>query len=233
MVSRFLFLTFNFYNNIIQEELILIMKKITLINGSPRKKRSCNFLIDKAIEGIKSVDGEFEVQKVQISDFNLLPCNGCDQCLRRPNECPLAEKDDTKKIEEAILNADALIIAAPSYFGSVSSQVKVLIDRSRPWKMGGYKLKDMIMAPMAAQGLRNGGGLGAIADLINFAMTHGMIVVGNALGNPVLEENIGITSLQKFGLKEFVGKEETDELAGLIAMDLGKRVAELLLKFNK
>jgi len=206
------------------------MVKITLMNGSPRKNRSCNFLVDKAIEGIKTVSEEIIVNKLHITDFNLIPCNACDQCLRPPNQCPLAEKDDTNKLEESLLDSDALIIAAPSYFGSVSSQIKVLIDRSRPWKMGGYKLKDVIIAPMAAQGLRNGGGGGVIADLINFGLTHGMIIVGNALGNPVIEQNIPITSLQKFGLKEFVGKDENDELGGLIASDLGKRVAELLQK---
>jgi hypothetical protein len=60
-----------------------------------------------------------------------------------------------------------------------------------------------------------------------------MIIVGNTKGNPVIEGNIPITSLQKYKLKEFLGKDETDELGGLIAKDLGKRVAELLLKFRK
>ena len=46
--------------------------KITLIVGSPRKNRSCNFLIDKAIEGINSVSQDFEINKVQIMDFNNL-----------------------------------------------------------------------------------------------------------------------------------------------------------------
>jgi len=208
------------------------MKKITLINGSPRKNRSCNFLINQAIEGIKSVSEEFEINKIQIGDFKLSPCNGCDQCLRPPNDCPLAEEDDTKKLEDLILGSNAILIAAPNYFGSVSSQIKVLIDRSRPWKMKKYLLKDVIFAPMAATGLRNGGS-GVISDLINFALIQGMIIVGNALGSPVLEGNIPITSLQKFNMKEFVGKGETDELAGLIAKDLGKRVAELVLKIEK
>lgn len=205
--------------------------KITLIVGSPRKKRSCNFLIDQAILGIKSVSDDFEINKVQISDYKLTPCTGCDQCLRPPNDCPLAEDDDTKKIEDIILGSSALLIAAPNYFGSVSSQIKVLIDRSRPWKMKNYLLKDVIFAPLAATGLRNGGE-GVISDLINFALIQGMIVVGNTMGSPVLEENIPITSLQKFSLKEFVGKDEVDELGGLIAKDLGKRVAELLLKIK-
>jgi len=206
--------------------------KISLINGSPRKNRSCNFLIDKAIEGIKSISEEFEINKIQLTDYNITPCNGCDQCLRPPNDCPLAEDDDTKKIESLILGSSAILIAAPNYFGSVCSQIKVLIDRSRPWKMKKYLLKDVILAPMAATGLRNAGE-GVIADLVNFGLIQGMIVVGNALGNPVLEGNIPITSLQKFNLKEFVGKGEVDELGGLIAKDLGKRVAELLLKINK
>jgi len=205
---------------------------ITLIVGSPRKNRSCNFLIDKAIEGIKSVSNEFEIKKAQIADYQISPCNGCDQCLRPPNDCPLAENDDTKKLEENILGSSALLIAAPNYFGSVSSQIKVLIDRSRPWKMKNYLLKDVVFAPMASTGLRNGGE-GVISDLINFALIQGMIVVGNTFGSPILEGNIPITSLQKFNLNEFVGKGETDELAGRIAFDLGKRVAELLIKIKK
>jgi multimeric flavodoxin WrbA len=206
-------------------------KKITLIVGSPRKNRSCNFLIEQAIEGIKSVTNDFEIKKIQIADYELKACTGCDKCLRPPNDCPLAEEDDTKKIEDILLGSAALLIAAPNYFGSVSSHIKVLIDRSRPWKMKNYLLKDVIFAPLAATGLRNGGE-GVISDLINFALIQGMIIVGNAMGSPVLEGNIPITSLQKFNLKEFVGKGEVDELGGLIAKDLGKRVAELLLKIN-
>jgi len=208
------------------------LKTICLIVGSPRKNKSSNFLIDKAIEGIRELSVDFKINKIYITDYKITPCNGCDVCLRPPNDCPLAENDDIKKIEELILNTNALLIAAPNYFGSVSSQIKTLIDRSRPWKMKNYLLKDVIFAPMAATGLRNGG-QGVIADLINFALIHGMIVVGNAIGSPVLEGNIPITSLQKHKLKEFIGKDEEDELGGKIAKDLGKRVAELLKKFEK
>ena len=125
-----------------------------------------------------------------------------------------------------------MIIAAPNYFGSVSSQIKTFIDRSRPWKMKNYLLKDTILAPMAATGLRNGGE-GVISDLINFGLIQGMIIVGNTLGSPVLEGNIAITSIQKYSLKEFLAKGESDELAGLIAQDTGKRVAELINKLKK
>ena len=207
------------------------MHKICFIVGSPRRNRSCNFLIDKAIEGVKEVSDEVIIKKVQISEFRITPCNGCDACLRAPHDCPLAEEDDTKKIEEEILGSSAIFVAAPNYFGSVSSQLKTLIDRSRPWKMKNYLLKDVFFSPLASTGLRNGGE-GVISDLINFALIQGMIIVGNAMGSPVIEENIPITSLQKYNLKEFLGKDEIDELAGLIAKNLGIRVASLLKKFN-
>ena len=97
--------------------------------------------------------------------------------------------------------------------------------------MKNYLLKDVLFSPLASTGLRNGGG-GVISDLINFALIQGMIIVGNAMGSPVIEENIPITSLQKYNLKDFLGKGEIDELAGLIAKDVGIRVAGLIKKFN-
>ena len=205
--------------------------KITLIVGSPRKNRSCNFLIDKTIEGIKSVSNEIKTNKIFITDYKITPCTGCDQCLKPPNECPFSKDDDTKKMENELYNSQGLIIAAPNYFGSVSAQIKALIDRSRPWKMAGYKLKDIIFSPMAASGLRNAGG-GVTSDLINFALIQGMIIVGG-LGTPTIEENLAITTLQKYKLKEFLGKDEIDELGGKIAFNQGKRVAELILGFKK
>jgi multimeric flavodoxin WrbA len=205
--------------------------KITLIVGSPRKNRSCNFLIDKAIEGFNSISNDFQINKIYIADYEITPCTGCDQCLRAPFKCPLSENDDMNKLEENVLGSDALLVASPNYFGSVSAQIKAMIDRSRPWKMDGYKLSQTIFSPLASTGLRNGGE-GVISDLINFALIQGMIVVG-ALGHPVIEENIAITSLQKYKLKEFLAKGETDELAGRIAYNQAVRVAELLLRIKK
>ncbi|TXT59043.1 MAG: NADPH-dependent FMN reductase [Promethearchaeota archaeon] len=206
--------------------------KITLIVGSPRKNKSCNFLIDKAIEGIESTSDDLEINKLFIDNFEILPCTGCDQCLRKPYECPLSSDDDTSQLKEELVNSDAILIASPNYFGSVSSQIKLLIDRSRPWKMDNYLLQDTYFAPLVSQGVRNGGAGNVANDLINFALIQGMIVVA-ALGNPVIEQNIPVTSLQKYERKSFIGKEETDELGGRIASNLGKRIAELVLKNKK
>jgi len=205
-------------------------KKLILgIVGSPRKNRSCNFLIEEALNGAKEASEDVVTEKLFLVDYKLQQCTGCDQCLREPYECPLSANDDFKKLEEKVLSAHAILLAAPSYFGSPSGLTKVLIDRSRPWKMANYKMKDILFAPVAASGLRSGGAEGVIASLVNFALTQGMVVFG-ALGNPVIEQNVPITSLQKYGRKEFVKKDEIDELGQKIARNLGARAAELLKK---
>jgi multimeric flavodoxin WrbA len=205
--------------------------KILGICGSPRKNRSCDFLVDESLKGAFECDDNIEIEKLYLIDYKLQQCTGCDQCLREPFECPLSNNDDFKKLEEKIFNADAILMASPCYFGSVSSLTKTLIDRSRPWKMANYKLKEILFAPMAASGLRNGGAEGVISDLINFALIQGMICFG-ALGNPVIEENIPITSLQKYGRKEFIAKGEFDELGQRVARNLGKRAVELIKKMK-
>lgn len=205
-------------------------KKIILgIVGSPRKNRSCDFLVGEALKGAQEADSDIITEKIHLADYKLQQCTGCDQCLRDPYECPLSKNDDFKKLEEKVLNASAILLASPSYFGSPSGLTKVLIDRSRPWKMAGYKLSNTLFAPIAASGLRNGGAEGVVASLVSFALTQGMVVF-SALGNPVIDENIPITSLQKYGRTEFVKKDEIDELGQKIAQNLGARAVKLLKK---
>ena len=45
-------------------------------------------------------------------------------------ECGI--EDDISEILEIMMESDGIIIGSPVYFGSVTSQLKMLIDRSRP-----------------------------------------------------------------------------------------------------
>ncbi len=49
--------------------------KITFFIGSPKRNKKCSFLIEQAIEGIKSMKGKLERNILYISDYNLTPCN--------------------------------------------------------------------------------------------------------------------------------------------------------------
>ena len=161
------------------------------ICGSPKSDRSSTrFLLEKALEAVS--DGQTEL--LNISDYNIKHCTGCDSCVRK-KPCPQSADDDMPKIEEKLINADAIIIAAPSYFTSVPGVLKDFIDRSRAMKMNDHQLKDKVFGAITYAGLRYGG-QGHVIDVLNrYALGQGMIVVGS-VGSPVKHGNFGSGSLQ-------------------------------------
>jgi multimeric flavodoxin WrbA len=214
------------------------MKIILAVNGSPRKEGQTNALIDEILkqcnEYAKTLnkEGEIQTEKLQISDYTIHFCTGCDACLKKPNVCPLSEKSDDsmKQIEEKFSSASALIFGAPSYFGSMPAQLKVLIDRTRPWKMAGYKLKEKIFSAVATSGLDNGGIGTTLETLHAFATTQGMMILP-AAGHPVLVPNLIGSTLQGNGLKEFKKINEISEVAATGAKALAQRIVDYLLKY--
>ena len=51
--------------------------KFFAINGSPRKTFNTAQLLDKSLEGIKSILPEAEVERIDLYD---IPFNGCKSC---------------------------------------------------------------------------------------------------------------------------------------------------------
>ena len=71
-----------------------------------------------------------QILKIYLNDLKILPCQACTRFLLGL----LLFHDGMDKIYQALLNADALVIGAPAYFGSMSAQLKLLIDRSNWWR---------------------------------------------------------------------------------------------------
>lgn len=214
------------------------MTQILLLNGSPRKNGLTSSLLtvfQKKIDAInttKSDSAKYTVNLIHISDFKLQPCTGCDACLRRPNKCPLSDQDDADKLKDYLLKADAIIIGAPSYFASVPGMIKNLIDRSRPWKMENYLLRNKMFSAIGTAGLQNGF-INAVQDvLIHFALIQGMVIFG-ALGHPVLEGNLPGETLQKDQLKAFRKFDELSEVSIKTTENLAIRLDELLTSIKK
>ncbi|MBW1713929.1 MAG: flavodoxin family protein [Deltaproteobacteria bacterium] len=86
-----------------------------------------------------------------------------------------------KKIEEAgvddLPGADGIIIGTPTYFGSVTADIKRLIDKSIKYHK---KLEGKVGAAFASAGALGGGGETAILDVLRAFLVHGMIVPGFA-----------------------------------------------------
>jgi len=101
------------------------MKKILGIIGSKRASGNCEVMA-KAIS--KQVPEEHQLTLLRLPDFNLNYCNGCYRCLLKGQGCIV--KDDLALVLQAIAEADALIVTAPTYFLSAHSCLKVFIERA-------------------------------------------------------------------------------------------------------
>lgn len=97
--------------------------KISVILGSPRKKDS--YRVIKELENL--MDMEFEY--IHLSEKNIQPCIGCDQCFQKSEHaCPL--KDDVLSLVSSLEKSDGIIYSSPVYAYQVTSQMKKFIDRT-------------------------------------------------------------------------------------------------------
>jgi NAD(P)H dehydrogenase (quinone) len=93
--------------------------------------------------------------------------------------------------------ADALIVGAPAYFGTMASPVKRLFedcltagvgpdleDRSRPWRAP--QLRDKVGAAFTASATPHGGNETALHSILTLFMHLGMVVVTPGQGEPIL-----------------------------------------------
>jgi len=98
--------------------------KIIGINGSPRIGGNADILLDKALEGARSIGAETE--KVILNTLKIAPCQECEN-LKDDGSCII--EDDMQGLYRKILEADAVIVASPVFFGSITAQTKIMIDR--------------------------------------------------------------------------------------------------------
>jgi multimeric flavodoxin WrbA len=99
------------------------LKTILAILGSPRRLGNCELM---AKEIARQLPMAHALNLLRLPDFNIAPCRGCYVCLFR-GRCPL--DDDYGAVRDAILAADALILAAPTYFLSPNACLKRFTDR--------------------------------------------------------------------------------------------------------
>ncbi len=102
------------------------MKALCII-GSPRKNGNTTVLVDKIIEGLSI--GQADIAKYFLDDLKINFCKGCYSCETH-REC--VQDDDMGILISEIMASDVIVMASPSYWGGVTGQMKVFIDRCLP-----------------------------------------------------------------------------------------------------
>jgi multimeric flavodoxin WrbA len=105
---------------------VMERKKVMIVVGSPRKKGNSSTLAKQVADGAKA--GGAVVQTFYLQDMKIRPCIACDVCRKKAGtDCVL--KDDMQKLYPKLRNADAVVVASPIYWFTVSAQTKLFMDR--------------------------------------------------------------------------------------------------------
>ena len=190
--------------------------KVVAFNGSARKNGNTAMMIAALFKEMEKEGVETEM--VQLAGEHPHGCIACYQCFKNKNGRCIVDLDCINSCIEKMLAADAIVLASPTYFADVSTEMKALIDRAgMTSRANGDMFKRKLGAAIVTQ--RRGGGIHAFDTMNHFFTIGQMIIVGSSYWN------IG------FGREK---GEVADDKEGLNVMcDLGKNMAWLLRKLHK
>lgn len=101
-------------------------KKVLILLGSPRKKGNSALLAAQAARGAKAAGAD--VETIYLQGLDIRACSACDACQRKPGSgCVI--RDDMQALYPKLTQADALLLATPVYWFTMSAQMKLWLDR--------------------------------------------------------------------------------------------------------
>src|SRR5664280_161558 len=103
--------------------------KVIAVNGSPRKTWNTATLLQKALDGAKSIGAQTEF--IHLYDLDFKGCTSCFTCKEKDTghagHC--AMKDDLTNVLEQILGCDVLLLGSPIYFGNITGEMHSFLER--------------------------------------------------------------------------------------------------------
>ena len=189
--------------------------KVVAFNGSARKNGNTAMMIAALFKELEKEGVETEM--VQLAGEHPHGCIACYQCFKNKNGRCIVDLDCINSCIEKMLAADAIVLASPTYFADVSTEMKALIDRAgMTSRANGDMFKRKLGAAIVAQ--RRGGAIHAFDTMNHFFTIGQMITVGSSYWN------IG------FGREKGEAAEDKEGMS--VMSDLGKNMAWLLKKLH-
>ncbi len=150
------------------------LTKLLGISGSPREGATA-FVVREALAFAASL-GNVETEFISLKGKEIDFCLHCDYCVRTKEGC--VQKDDVSELYPSMEAADAWLLATPVYQGTMSGQLKAVLDRCRALVARNPNvLKNKVGAAIAVGGDRAGGQEPAIVAIHAFYLANQMIPV--------------------------------------------------------
>jgi multimeric flavodoxin WrbA len=190
--------------------------KVVAFNGSARKDGNTAILVSAVFKELKK-EG-IKTEMVQLAGKKIRGCIACGKCFEKKDGRCAVNGDIANECIEKMAEADGIILASPTYFADVSTEMKALIDRS------GYVAKandDMFRRKVGAAvvAVRRGGAIHAFDTMNHFFFISQMVVPGSSYWN--------------VGIGREAGEVKEDEEGIATMKTLGANMAWVLKKLNK
>jgi multimeric flavodoxin WrbA len=189
--------------------------KVVGFNGSPRKDGN-TYLAIKAV--FEALDKEgIETELIHIAEKPLYGCRACGACKKSGDGICIIDSDILNDCQKKMYESEGIIIGSPVYFGSVTPQVKALIDRSGYCaRAGGNLLKRKVGAGVIA--VRRAGAVETLHQINNLFLINEGIIPGSIYWNMGIGREKGEILDDKEGMDTF--------------RNLGENMAWLIKKIN-
>src|SRR5512138_2226836 len=100
-------------------------KTLLGIIASPRNLGNSELFVK---ELYRNLPGEWKLRLIRLPELDIRPCTGCYRCLFGGMQCKLA--DDFNLALNALVSADACVVAAPAYVLGANASLKLFQDRA-------------------------------------------------------------------------------------------------------
>jgi multimeric flavodoxin WrbA len=185
--------------------------KVVAFSGSARKDGNTAILVRQVFAGLEQAGIETEL--VQLAGERLRGCIACYQCWQRKDGACAVKDDCINDCIDRMKGADGIILASPTYFADVTTEIKALVDRSgMVARANGDLFRRKVGAAVVA--VRRGGAIHAFDSLNHFFLISQMIVPGSCYWN--------------IGVGREIGEVEQDEEGMRTMQVLGENMAWLL-----
>lgn len=104
------------------------MKKILLVNASPRKGGNSDVIVQMLKTDLQNCD----VTVFNMREKQCKPCMACGACQGKDSQM-CVQDDDIKQLLPVIDQCDGIVLATPIYNQQICSQAKLFIERWYPF----------------------------------------------------------------------------------------------------
>jgi multimeric flavodoxin WrbA len=172
--------------------------KVIAFNGSPRKGGNTSILIEHVFKALQA-DG-IGTEMFQLGGSNIHGCRACYRCFDKKDSRCAFDDDVANECIGKMAEADAIILASPTYVSDVTPEIKCLIDRAcLVGKANGPMFKRKVGAGVVA--VRRGGEIHAFDTLNHFFLIAEMIVPGSIYWNMGFGREKGEVANDKEGIQ--------------------------------